>query len=426
MDNYLSSRWPAGMAAQPEPEQKKRRSSKKRRVWRDILIVFVALVVLCALVAGSFFGVQFAAERLASQSQSSPSQGSSGKPNLPSAAPDAQPTVTGTVEENQWSADLLPEGEPDPTVQIELLSREGAEILTGAEIYKEVLPSIVVVYAANELGYGVGSGVVLSENGYILTNYHVIEESLEIAVQRLSDDAYFYGVTLVGYDKALDLAVLKADGTDFTPAEIGNSDELEVGDQVYAIGNPLGYLRGAMTDGIVSVLGDRVNELDYEGRLIQTSAALNSGNSGGALIDSYGRVVGITYAKITGVREDVVLEGLGLAIPMADARSYVNRILRTGDSARLSLGIQCYSGYTLDGVVGMLVVEATEGTPAYGVLKPNDLIIEINGVRVQMVDDVTRILNELDPDDTVEVTVIRNKKPVTLTMGLYDRLPELQ
>lgn len=430
MDNYLSSRWPAGMAARPESEQKKKKrgNRKGRRVWRDILIVAAALVLLCALVAGSFFGVQYAAERLAGQDQPqpSPSQGPSGKPELPSVSPEPQPSNTGGAGAPEWTADLLPEGAPDPSVQIELLSREGADTLTATEIYKKVLPSIVVVYAANQKGYGVGSGVVLSESGYILTNYHIIEESLEITVERLVDDVYFYDVTLVGYDKELDLAVLKAEGTDFTPAEIGNSDELEVGDTVYAIGNPLGYLRGAMTDGIVSILGDRITELDYEGRLIPVSMGLNSGNSGGALVDSYGRVVGITYAKITGVREDVVVEGLGLAIPMADARSYVNRILRTGDSARLSLGIQCYSEYPLDGVTGILVAEATPGTPAHGKLRADDLITHINGVRVYMVDDVTRILNELDPDDTVEITLIRNKKTITITMGLYDRLPELQ
>ena len=271
-----------------------------------------------------------------------------------------------------------------------------------------------------------GSGVVISESGYILTNYHVLEKGTELTVERLSDGLYIYDVKLVGYDKELDLAVLKAEGTDFTPAQFGNSDQLEVGDVVYAIGNPLGYLRGAMTDGIVSVLGDRINELEYEGRLIQTSAALNSGNSGGALVDQYGHVVGITYAKISGVREDVVVEGLGLAIPMSDARSYVNRILRTGDSARLSLGIQCYSGYEFNGITGIMVIEASPETPAFGLLLPNDLITHINGTRVFMVDDVTRILNELDPDDRVDITVVRNGKDVVVNIGLYDRLPTLQ
>ena len=429
MDNYLSSRWPAGMAAQPEPEtkrnKKKRERKKGRRVWRTVLILFVALILLAGLAVGAFFGVQYAADKLLSQAPAQSQQPQTGgKPDLPG-VPSPSPSQSGKPELT-WHAGMLPEGEPDPSVQLELLSREGAGELTPTEIYKKVLPSIVVVYSSNESGYGVGSGVVISESGYILTNYHVLEEGVELTVERLSDGVYFYDVKLVGYDKELDLAVLKAEGNDFTPAEFGSSDELEVGDAVYAIGNPLGYLRGAMSDGIVSVLGDRITELDYEGRLISTSIALNSGNSGGALVDAYGRVVGITYAKITGVRGDVVVEGLGLAIPLSDARSYINRILRTGDSARLSLGIQCYSGYELDGVTGILVAEATEGTPAYGMLLPNDLITHINGVRVYMVDDVTRILNELDPDDRVDITVLREGREITVNMGLYDRLPELQ
>lgn len=432
MDNYLSSRWPAGMAAPPAPEQKpakKKKERKKRRVWRVILIILVAALLLGGLTAGAFFGVQYVADQLAAQQPPAESQTPSGggKPDLPPVGENPAPSDSGEAAP-AWSSDLLSRAEPDPSVQIELLSREGAEVLTPTEIYKKVAPSVVVVYAYNEEGYKVGSGVVISESGYIMTNYHVLQEGLVIIVEPILGDesGVLYEAKLVGYDEPLDLAVIKVEGLECVVPEYGSSDELEVGDAVYSIGNPMGYLQGAMSEGIVSLLGDRIDELDYEGRLIATSIALNSGNSGGALVDGYGRVVGITSAKVTGVRGTVVVEGLGLAIPICDARTYLNRILRTGNSARLSLGIQCYSGYELDGVTGILVAEASPNTPAYGLLLPNDLITNINGTRVYMVDDVTRILNELDPDDRVDITVIRDHREIVVNVGLYDRLPSLQ
>lgn len=432
MDNYLSSRWPAGMAARrlPETQKTKKRERKMgRQVWRTILILAVTFVLLAGLTAGAFFGVQYAADKLLSQPPAQPQQPQvSEKPDLP-ATPSPSPSAGAKPEEN-WTADLLPQADPDPSVQLTLLTREGQEMLPATEIYKKVLPSIVSVQAFNGMGYSMGSGVVLSESGYILTNYHVVEGGIDLDIMMLGDYTVCKAA-LVGYDKELDLAILKAEGSGFVPAEMGSSDELEVGDPVYAIGNPLGYLYGAMSDGIVSALGDRVSELAYPGRLIQTTAALNSGNSGGALVDAYGRVIGITYAKVTGIREDVVVEGLGLAIPMSDARSYLNRILRTGDSARISLGILCYSPVTIetkDGeeLTGILVSEATKGTPAFGKLLKDDFITELNGIRVYSVDDVTRILSELDPGDTVELTVLRRDRTITVQVELYDRLSELQ
>lgn len=410
MDNYLSGRWPVPVS--PQPEMPKKKHGSGRRTGRNILVICIAALVLCGLLAASFFGVQYAAERYAGNGTDVP--GASDGPAVPT-----------LKQEDLWSADMLPQAEPDPAAQLSLLSREELEPLDATEIYKKVLPSIVAVEAYNGMGYSMGSGIVVTENGYIVTNYHVIEGSYSLSVMLLSDRTV-HEAALVGYDKELDLAVLKAEGTGFAPAEFGDSDELEVGNDVYAIGNPMGYLYGAMTDGIVSVLDDRVAQLDYPGRLIQTSAALNSGNSGGALVDSYGRVVGITYAKVTGIHNDAMAEGLGLAIPMADARPYLNRIFRTGSSARPSLGIQCYSSVEVDGVIGIQVDEATEGTPAYGCLLPSDLITHCNGIRVYAVDDMTRLLSELDAGDEVELTVIRKGREITVTVALYDRLPELQ
>lgn len=425
MDNYLSARWPSQQPA-PQRQKQPKQQRRKRRVWRDVLIVAAALLVLCGLIVGSFFGVQWAAERYAVQLPdlpALPSGDNSGKQDLPG-LPDIVIPTPGSVSD--WTADLLPKGAADPGAMLELRSREGETAMAANEIYKKVLPSIVCVEAYNQAGSSVGSGIVLSQSGYILTNYHVVEGGLGLAVMRLSDRAIFDNVTLVGYDKELDLAILKAEGDDFVPAELGSSDELETGDTVYAIGNPLGYLYGAMSDGIVSALEDgRISELDYPGRLIQTTAALNSGNSGGALVDAYGRVVGITYAKVTGVREDVVVEGLGLAIPLSDAKPYLERIYRTGQSARPSIGISCYAA-ELDGVPGILVAEVTKGTPAFGKILPDDFILSANGVPATSVDAMTRVFAYMEAGDPVELVVLRQGKEITVIVELYDRLPEIQ
>ena len=427
MDNYLSFRWPE--TVEPARRKKTKQPRKKRRIWRDALIILLALVVLAGLAAGSFFGIQYAAERYLAGQPGDPASDPTNEPVSPSDGteppPSTQPTP-GKVD-SSWTADMLPQADPDPNVQIGLLSREDAQPYSPAELYKMLLPSIVCVEAYSDKGYGVGSGIIVSTSGYIITNYHVIEGSLGLTVMLLSDSS-LHDAALVGYDKELDLAILKIEGDSFTPAQFGDSDELQEGDPVYAIGNPMGYLLGVMSDGIVSsLLNERLAALDYSGRLILTTATLNSGNSGGALIDAYGRVVGITHAKLTGVQNDVVTEGLGLAIPITDARPYLNRILRTGSSARPSLGIQCYSPVTNEnGVTGIEVAEATFGTPAHGKLFKGDLITHINGVRVYVVDDVTRILAELDAGDEVTLTLIRQGSEMDVTVALYDRLSELQ
>ena len=430
MDNYLSFRWPENN----EPERKKtkkrkekKKATKKRRIWRDLLVILLALVLLGGLAAGSFFGIQYAAERYLTEQPAYPTDtpASPSESINPSPSPSDSPKP-GKVDEN-WTADLLPQAEPDPDVQIELLSREAEQTYTSAELYKMLLPSIVYIEVYSELGYGSGSGIIISNTGYIITNFHVIEGGTDMTVMLLSDSS-LHKAALVGYDKELDLAVIKIEGNNFVPARFGDSDELAEGDPVYAIGNPMGYLVGVMSDGIVSSrLDERVAALDYEGRLILTTATLNSGNSGGALIDAYGRVVGITHAKLTGVQNDVVTEGLGLAIPITDARPYLNRILRTGNSARPSLGVQCYSPVAnADGIIGIEVAEATFGTPAHGKLFAGDLITHINGIRVYVVDDVIRVLSELDAGDEVTLTLIRKGETIDVNVALYDRISELQ
>ncbi len=425
MNNYLSHRWPAGMLAQPEPPKKKPR--KTRRAWRSVLIVAVALLLIAGLTAGSFFGIQFAAERYLAGQQGQNQQ--PGQAEQPDGGKEDKPPLPTTDQSQgaEWSPEGILRGEPTAEFTMELLSREGQLPMTSTEIYKKVLPSIVLVEAANSVGYGTGSGVIISADGYIITNYHIIEgaEATSIAIMRLSDRKTYENVALVAWDKELDLAILKADGQDFVPAELGSSDELEVGDPVYAIGNPMGYLYGSMTEGIVSATGERVSMFNYPGRLIQTSASLNSGNSGGALVDAYGRVVGITCAKLTGIHNDVVIEGVGLAIPMSDAEPYLARMLRHGYSSRPSIGISCYE-VEVNGRPGIYVAETTPDTPAAKVLMPGDVILSANGVPAASVDDLTRVFAWLEPGDKVELVVLRDTRELTITLALYERLPETE
>ena len=213
--------------------------------------------------------------------------------------------------------------------RLELVSAgEDAQALTPGEVYDQVRPSTVTVLGEDAEGYSVGTGVIFTEDGYILTNYHVIDGCS--ACQVWITDEYgvdsVYDALLVGGDADQDLAVLKIDAQGLTPAEFGVSDELSVGDPVYAIGNPLGLeLRSTFTDGIVSAVN---RDVDVDGvimTLIQTNAALNSGNSGGPLINQYGQVVGINTIKI--MSGYATLEGLGFAIPTSLAQRWVNELI---------------------------------------------------------------------------------------------------
>ena len=410
MDNYLSHRWPDGTGrpgpAAPRPAPRRR----KRRVGRTLLALAAGALALTLLTVGAYWGAFRLAEYYTAQAG-----GAEPSADLP------RPSSLIPQGESAWTSADFPWGEPDPSVQLLLDQADGRE-LRPQELYRKVLPSIVCVEAESSQGYSVGSGVIMSASGYIITNYHVIEKSISIEVMLLSDQSYYEAV-VIGFDEELDIAILKVDADDLVPAVFGDSDQLQVGDPVYAIGNPMGYLYGTMTDGIVSSLARQVEVGDLNMTMIQTTAALNSGNSGGALVDACGRVVGITVAKITGVEDDVVTEGIGLAIPVTDALPFINHILSTGSSFRPALGIICYSDLTSD-PQGIRVKEVTAGTPAMGRLKPDDLIISANGVRVIALNDLTRVLYTSGVGGEVELTVLRGGKTISVTITLYDRLAD--
>lgn len=308
-------------------------------------------------------------------------------------------------------------------VRLVLNEEHGEEPLTAGEIYEKVNPSVVTVLGEQNTSYSVGTGVIFSEDGYIITNYHVISGCSACAVW--VTDSYGvdteYPARLVGYDEDNDLAVLKIDAVDLPVAEFGVSDDLKVGDRVYAIGNPLGLeLRNTLTDGLVSAI-DR--DVDVEGvtmTLIQTNAALNSGNSGGPLINQYGQVVGINTIKMMS-GEDTI-EGLGFAIPTSLAVRWVNEMIQYGEiqpQPVLGLSISLIPETLPDGEQGLEIVEVTPGLSGdkAGILV-GDYIVSFAGQEVKSTSEILAIRRELQVGDLVPVRIWRNGEYLDLTIEM--------
>ena len=403
MDNYLSHRWPQGALVTQRPE-KARHKKKKRRVLRTLAVCLLLAALLVGLMAAGWFLAQKALEQWAADL---------GRPEQ-SAPAWPEPTQEETPELS------IPRAEVGLGVTLEL-DETRLSALPAQEIYQQVLPSVVsvVTHMSSGQGYGAGSGVIMREDGYILTNYHVIEGGDAVKIMLLSDGAT-YDARLVGYDESLDIAVLKIDAEGLTAAQFGDSDLLEIGDAAYAIGNPMGYLYGTMTDGIISALHV---EVDVDGKsmnLIQTSAALNSGHSGGALINEQGQVVGITVAKISGKEDEALVEGLGLAIPISDARPFINYILETGETCQPAIGITC-SAAAMDGTAGVMVQSVEPDGPAREAgLQKLDLIVAGNGKAVDSIYSLKRLINETGVGGVISLTVLREGERLEVTCHVVD------
>ena len=429
MDNYLSHRWPQGPGVQPPPVPHPaalrrpvpvRRSRSPRR-W---LVPAVCIALCLALLGGiSFWAVNGLAALLSSVEFRDPFG-------------DPPRTSWQLPDQSDWSPEDLPWGEPDPSVSLAVEPAAGSA-LSGRDVHQRVLPSIVYVEATakGHTGAFSGTGVVVTGSGYVLTNYHIIEETDYIEVMLLSDRGRtMHPAQVIGFDEDFDIAVLKFDGEGLglTPARLGDSDLLAVGDPVYAEGNPLGYLTGSMTEGIVSAL-ERESEVNSDGMgMIQTSAALNPGNSGGALVNGQGQVVGITSAKITGLMRErdesledaAVLENIGLALPITDILPFVNRILATGRSWRPSIGITCFEA-TADGRNGLQVKSVEKGVPAREAgLREGDLIVSANGRPVPTLTDLRRAIYRAGLDGEFHCVVVRDGAEVPVSFALVDKQEE--
>ena len=305
-------------------------------------------------------------------------------------------------------------------------SYAGDSCLPLQQIYEQNIPSVVSIACQTRTGSGSGTGVVLTSDGYIVTNAHVVDGAVRITV--LLTDGRELEARLVGSDSISDLAVLHVEAQDLSPAQFGDSTVLRVGDSVAAIGDPLGVsLRGTLTDGIVSAINRDVNVSGRTMTLIQTNAAINSGNSGGPLINCYGQVIGIITLKIGDTASSAGVEGIGFAIPSSTAREIINQLMEQGYvSGRPSLGLtgmalssfyQTYfhlpSGYYIEAVM--------EGSPAQQVgIQSGDILLSVDGTQVSTGDDIAAALYGYAVGDSVDIIISRNNRHYQVTLELIE------
>lgn len=396
-------------ARRKEPKQKKQRRGMPAAA-------IVALCLVCALVGGGFGGVI------------------AGSLN----GDDAQPQTTLNQENT-------------PTTTGSSVSNNSSGEMSARDIYynlalKQVVGIISDITTTNVWGMQVqgsvsGTGFVISEDGYILTNYHVIEDAYNtnspITVMFSSESGYDtteYTAEVIGFERNNDVAVIKIDATGLSAATLGSSSDLLVGDTVYAVGNPLGELTYSMTPGIVSAT-DRVITTE-EGRMnmFQISAAVNEGNSGGPVYNAYGQVVGIVTAKPNTSSSGTSTEGIGFAIPIDDAVRIADEVINGGHQVG-SNDNPAYLGITAQDVdtmaqqyynmpMGAYVLSVTDGSAAdnAGILV-GDIITQVDGYDVQSRDDLAQELTFHSAGETCEVVVYRSGEYQTLSVT-FDSVPE--
>ncbi|MBP3654946.1 MAG: trypsin-like peptidase domain-containing protein [Oscillospiraceae bacterium] len=334
---------------------------------------------------------------------------------------------------------MIYQGERE-TSELSITQVDTSKQLTAAEVYAANVNSTVGItttsVTTNFWGYQTtqaasGSGFVYTDDGYILTNYHVIQGANAVTVTMYDGTAY--DATVIGYDSSNDIAVLKIEAEGLTPVIIGDSDQVNVGDTVVAIGNPLGELTFSLTSGVISAL-DR--EVTFSGGttmdLIQTDCAINSGNSGGALFNLYGEVVGITNAKYSssGSSSEASIDNIGFAIPISSVRSIVDSVIENGYIAKPYLGIsvltvsESVQSYGLP--AGASVQEITAGSPAEKAgLQVNDIITAVNGTEITSSDELVEIVGDSEVGDILELTVYRNGQATTIEITVGENITSM-
>ena len=393
-------------AAQPQPSapvpEQKKKSGKAGKI--------VALLLACALVGGgSGFGAAALMQKNAAAQPQSTTQASS-------------------------DASVMLEGKRQAAA-LQVASVDTGKVLTPSEVYAQNVNSTVGITTSittNYFGYqttsaAAGSGFILTQDGYILTNYHVVEGSNSIKVTTY--DGTSYDAQLIGYDESNDIAVLKIDATDLTPVVLGDSDTLNVGDSVVAIGNPLGELTFSLTTGVVSALDRPVTlSTGTTMNLIQTDCAINSGNSGGALFNLYGEVIGITNAKYSssGSSSEASIDNIGFAIPIDQVRSIFESIITNGYIVKPYIGVTVSDvssesqSYGLP--QGAAVRSVTENGPAAEAgLQENDIITAVNGETITGSNDLVKLVKASAAGDTLELTVYRQGQTTTLTLTVGEQ-----
>ena len=342
---------------------------------------------------------------------------------------DGQPLETMPLD--QATAPMNPDESSDSRIELSPapgsvpnIRQEGG--LSLQQIYAQNVPSVVSISCTFPGGSSTGTGVILSADGYIVTNCHVVEDALSITIDLT--DGRSTAATVIGSDAVSDLAVLHIDAPDLTPAVFGDSGVLQVGDSVAAIGDPLGRsLRGTFTDGIVSAINRDVTVGGRTMTLIQTNVALNTGNSGGPLLNCYGQVIGINTMKIGNFVDNAGVEGIGFAIPSSTVKLIVDQLIEQGYvSGRPTLGIQgesvslFYQRYYLM-PAGIFITHLDPGSDAAQKgIQTDDILMNINGHPISTIEDMNHVLYGCEVGDTVEVVIYRAGKQYLVSLTLAE------
>lgn len=284
------------------------------------------------------------------------------------------------------------------------------------EVVKEVEPSLVNITAKGESSGSLGSGVIFSKDGYIVTNYHVIEGKKSIEVQLGKEH---FEAKVVGRDSRMDLAVIKIEGDNLKAAKFADSDEIEKGEQVIAIGNAMGR-KDSTTDGMISNLPDNVDDGENIKKCLQTSAEINPGNSGGALVNMYGEVVGINTLKLTNA------EGMNFAIPSNKVKEIAQKLIDKGYVSYPYLGVLVENRETNNGDPVILVTAVRDNSPAAKAgLKKGDIIVTFNGSRVLTVSELRKGIIESNIGRNVSIGIVRKIKKDFQQHGTEATLEEI-
>lgn len=422
--SYVNPEW-------KQKNEEKNRNKKKRNGIRVGIAVLLSCVVM-ATVIGLFAGVLLANRYLISRDMEKAAA-------VAEIAPTSAPAAV--QEENKEKDELVTPKEIKPTEASEAASSSVSQfayngVYSRAQICEIAAPSVVGIDVVTPVSFygriyeseGSGSGVILTSDGYIATCAHVVEDATKITVI-LNDDTE-YEAKLVGKDSRNDLAIIKIEAANLTAAEIGDSDMLTVGEDVIAIGNPLGELRGTATSGIISALRRPVTVEKVNMELIQTDAAISPGNSGGGLFNAAGKLIGIVNAKASGDNA----EGLGFAIPINNVLKEINDLLNYGYiTGKAYLGVYTqnvtlrsdYGFWQYNTVSCVQVGDVVAGSAAEKAgIKSGDLILAINDEQVSSNTVLSDIIARYNAGDTVTVTIQRDGQSVELSVTFGEYIPQ--
>lgn len=324
-----------------------------------------------------------------------------------------------------------------PAAEVKTVKVDGKQQMTFAEIYKANVNSVVSintttttnVFGQTTESAASGSGFFITANGYIVTNYHVIDGASKVKVTTY--DGADYDATVIGGDEDYDIAVLKVEGESFAPVVLGDSSTLAIGEDVCAIGNPLGELTFSMSEGIVSCTDRAINVDGTPFNMIQVTCAINPGNSGGPLFNAYGEVIGIVSAKYS-TYSSTTVEGLGFAIPMHDVTSMISDIMTNGyvtNKPYLGASIGTLTSsmaqqYRYGISQGAFVYSVDEnGAAAKAGLQMGDVITKVDDKTISSLDDLLAAKKSYSAGDTVTLTVYRGGETLTVTLT-FDATPQ--